>query len=399
MTTSLQPVTESNREQSLDTLRGFAIVGVLFALFTEWENFGIPPGNEQSISYIIINKAAVIFLHGKAYNLLAFLFGYGFALQVSRARRNNIKILPFAIRRALGLFVLGTLHAILLRDGDILAPYAICSLFVILLRNCNNRVIIFSTLIALCIPTFYFLIRKWTGMGPVQWGMVQDVGLGLIEKNLAYLLQRWYPHIIEIHSLSLLLFLVGMYASRLKWLEKIQKNPKQLNILFATGLILYLLFFFIPWKKLFPATVDFSSSYFYKELLFNFLNSSIKLPLSWGIDLVYISLILHLRRNNTTGKILKPLTNMGKMALTNYLLPDIFFIPIFLVIFDLYSKVTAMQQILMATAFAIFLGWFSTWWLKRYNFGPFEWLLRSFTYWKWQQLKKKAISKTTEMAF
>jgi len=31
---------------------------------------------------------------------------------------------------------------------------------------------------------------------------------------------------------------------------------------------------------------------------------------------------------------------------------------------------------------------FSKWWMARYTMGPFEWLLRSFTYWKWQPIKK-----------
>ena len=31
---------------------------------------------------------------------------------------------------------------------------------------------------------------------------------------------------------------------------------------------------------------------------------------------------------------------------------------------------------------------FSQWWMSKYKFGPFEWLLRSFTYWEWQPLKK-----------
>jgi uncharacterized protein len=84
------------------------------------------------------------------------------------------------------------------------------------------------------------------------------------------------------------------------------------------------------------------------------------------------------------------------MALTNYLVPDMFFISLYL-IFNLWSKVSATQQVMMAIAFAIFLGVFSTWWLKRYNFGPFEWLLRSFTYWKWQPMKKKETIQTAEI--
>src|SRR5262245_19717412 len=129
MTTAFRPVTETTREESLDTLRGFAILGVLFALFLEWNNLGVPPADEQARPFKLTTDIANIFLYGKAYNILAFLFGYGFALQSTRAKQKGIDLLPFALRRALGLFILGTLHAIFLRDGDIVAPYAICSLF------------------------------------------------------------------------------------------------------------------------------------------------------------------------------------------------------------------------------------------------------------------------------
>jgi uncharacterized membrane protein YeiB len=55
MSTPLHPITENNREQSLDALRGFAIIGVLFALFLEWNNLGVPAGDEQTSSFKIIN--------------------------------------------------------------------------------------------------------------------------------------------------------------------------------------------------------------------------------------------------------------------------------------------------------------------------------------------------------
>jgi len=394
MTNTLKPLTESNREHSLDTLRGFAIIGVLFALFLEWDNLGVPSGSEQTSAFKIVDQAARIFLHGKAYNLLAFLFGYGFALQASRAKQKGINLLPYALRRALGLFILGTLHAVLLRDGDILAPYAICSLFIIALRNSSDRKILVALGISLLIPSIYYLVLKWTGNQPAPWG-VQVKGTGLFAKNISYLLQHWYPHFIETQYGALVLFFVGMYASRKQWLEKLQNNPRQLNILFLTGVLLYVPYFFIPWQKLFPHDPDFASPRFYQSLANRFLRGTIRLPFTWGIDFVYIAIILHLLRRTSTKKMLQPLTNIGKMALTNYVVPDMFFIPMY-VILNLWSKVPATQQVMMATTFAIFLGVFSTWWLKRYNFGPFEWLLRSFTYWKWQPMKKEETIQTAE---
>ena len=65
MPTTLQLVTETQREKSLDTLRGFAIIEVLFVLFLEWDNLGILPGEEKTNSFKFIHQAANIFLPGK----------------------------------------------------------------------------------------------------------------------------------------------------------------------------------------------------------------------------------------------------------------------------------------------------------------------------------------------
>jgi uncharacterized protein len=48
----------------------------------------------------------------------------------------------------------------------------------------------------------------------------------------------------------------------------------------------------------------------------------------------------------------------------------------------------------LALTFAIYILqiFLSTWWLKRFRFGPMEWLWRSLTYKKWQPICKKAIS-------
>ena len=391
MTTTFQPVTETSREESLDTLRGFAIVGVLFALFLEWDNLGVPPGDNQTSAFKFIDQAANIFLHGKAYNILAFLFGYGFALQAMRAKHNGVNLLPFALRRALGLFILGTLHAVILRDGDIVGPYAICSLFIILLRNSSDKKILIAIGTMFLIPFLYFLILKSMGRQPAPWGGVKE-GTGVFSKNIAYLLQHWYPHFIEIYSPALFLFFVGMYTSRKQWLEKLQNNPRQMVFVLLVGAVLCVINYFIPWQQILYRKIDFNSSDFYLSLFINFLRGITRLPFTWGIDLVYIAIILQLLKRNATRKMLQPLTNIGKMALTNYLLPDIFFIPLFFIFFNLWAKVPVLYQLLMASGFAIFLAVFSTWWLKRFHFGPFEWLLRSFTYWKWQPMKKKEIA-------
>jgi len=78
----------------------------------------------------------------------------------------------------------------------------------------------------------------------------------------------------------------------------------------------------------------------------------------------------------------------GKMALTNYMLQAI--------LFSFFYKYAIMLQVssqsfvplvvVLVFGMLVLLSW---WWLNRYQFGPLEWFWRSFTYWKWQPMKKK----------
>jgi uncharacterized protein len=49
--------------------------------------------------------------------------------------------------------------------------------------------------------------------------------------------------------------------------------------------------------------------------------------------------------------------------------------------------ITPAETALKVTGVFILLVLFSTWWLKRFRFGPFEWLWRSLTYWKLQPMR------------
>ena len=66
-----------------------------------------------------------VFFEGKFFPLFSFLFGFGFARQLERARAGGAGEAASYARRLVGLFVLGVLHAVLLFVGDILATYAL----------------------------------------------------------------------------------------------------------------------------------------------------------------------------------------------------------------------------------------------------------------------------------
>jgi uncharacterized protein len=83
------------------------------------------------------------------------------------------------------------------------------------------------------------------------------------------------------------------------------------------------------------------------------------------------------------------LAPMGRMALTNYLMQTIIAIAIFYGI-GLGWGHTSMV-VIEAVAVAVFTTqvlW-SHWWLRRFQFGPMEWLWRSLTYGRAMPMRKE----------
>jgi uncharacterized protein len=87
-------------------------------------------------------------------------------------------------------------------------------------------------------------------------------------------------------------------------------------------------------------------------------------------------------------RILQKLAPFGRMALTNYIMQSV----ILLLVFHgyaggLYGQVSRSGQMLVVVAILVIQIVLSTWWLKRYRFGPLEWLWRLATYLSWQPLR------------
>jgi uncharacterized protein len=105
------------------------------------------------------------------------------------------------------------------------------------------------------------------------------------------------------------------------------------------------------------------------------------------LGLAYVSAIVLLTANGRMGKLLGLIAPVGRMALTNYLLHSIICTTLFLPYgFGLFGKIEIWQGILLTIVIFGLQIPFSIFWLKHFNYGPFEWLWRSLTYWKIQPL-------------
>ena len=90
-------------------------------------------------------------------------------------------------------------------------------------------------------------------------------------------------------------------------------------------------------------------------------------------------------------RVLRPLAAMGRMALTNYLLQSVVATLLFYGYgLGLARRVSPSLAIVIVLAILAGQLLVSGWWLRRYRFGPAEWLWRTLTYGARQPLRRAA---------
>ena len=385
MSTLLQPLSASNRDRSLDILRGFALAGVLF-IFCVSDN---GPDNNYSNSLLdeIIAWPKWIFIESRMYTMLILIFGIGFHVQLEKAKQNNSSLLPVFSRRLIGLLIIGFIHAVLISSRDILMFYGAAGFFLLLIRNLSSR----QLLVVLGI-VFAIMI---SGIVYILFGNVWSQTRTLVEPNNYpdYLQYNWqffklYHQMYGVYIEMLFHFLLGFWISKAGILKKINKNKKFRSRLLIISLVVTAIlipFYYFILDDLYPVIrktlavkwLIYSASLFFRILWYVLTTACVTL---------YATILISLSRS-AKEKWFLPLAYFGQMALSNYLIQSLVLVPYFLLTNKFKSVPPAEGFILFLIVFALQLL-FSTWWMKKYTMGPFEWALRSFTYWKWQKIKR-----------
>ena len=105
----------------------------------------------------------------------------------------------------------------------------------------------------------------------------------------------------------------------------------------------------------------------------------------------YAAAIILLVQRQAWHARLGPLAAVGRLALTNYLCQTAFRVAMFNGYgLGLYAKLGPLAGAGLALLFFPLQVLFSVWWLKRFGFGPIEWLWRSFTYGSLQRFRRPA---------
>ncbi|MGH3118432.1 MAG: DUF418 domain-containing protein [Gaiellales bacterium] len=353
-------------------MRGFALFGVLLA-YTLW-NLGGPPEETYSQADRILNSVLSALIDGKFYTLFACLFGLGFAIQLKRAADRGVSIVPVYCRRLLALLLIGLAHALLLRNGDILVPYAVLGFCLLPLRNVSNQSLLAVAVLSLLYPDVARGVWQLTGL-PLPQRPAETAGLSYLAENYAWV-RYWYASAVFSWPDALPLFLFGLYIGRRDVLENIAADRRGL------------------WRALMAGLVIAALAYVGRDLLIKAWSNGPNTPYlfgergalrflwtvhAWGLAAFYASSLLLLCQRSAGRRWLAPLGAVGRMSLTNYLLQAVLVVPV-CIAFDLFDRVTPSLGILLGLAVWSVQVPMSVWWLRHFRFGPAEWIWRSLTY-------------------
>ena len=152
------PVTASERIQSLDLLRGFAVLGILIMNIQSFAMIQAAYINPTAYGDLTgINKLVWILSHlfadQKFMSIFSILFGAGVLLFTMRAEDKGFRSGRLHYRRSLWLILIGMVHAYLLWYGDILVTYGLCALLAYVFRKVRPKRLLITALAIIAVPS------------------------------------------------------------------------------------------------------------------------------------------------------------------------------------------------------------------------------------------------------
>jgi uncharacterized protein len=407
-----QPVKQSNRIDVLDALRGFAIFGIFIInirIFSGYSYISAEARNDLWLSELnpLFDWIHIVFFSGKFYTLFSLMFGIGFALQLIRASEKNQDFTWFFSRRLFFLFLIGLIHLWAIWFSDILVFYALCGFFLIFFRNLSHRALLVTAmvlLVAVALHAGYLyasaggytdyiyrdLSARWIQSDLPQADpeeelfrmpdiaeVVRDHSWATIARfNVIGPLLRIYFIAYDARILRILaIFILGYWVGKNMLKNNLFENVSFLKKTAIAGYLIGLpvnIFFVEGDTTLLQGTLN--------VILQNFLVAIGYIALTSA----YAASFILLYRTGFRSLADKLFNAVGKTALTNYILQSILGIILF------YSAGLALGEysgsFLLTLAVIIIFAlqvWLSSLWMKRYRYGPLEWIWRMLTYGKY----------------
>lgn len=397
---------EKQRIISLDVIRGFAILGILFMNIQSFSMVGQAYLNPMAYGDMTgLNKWVWIISHvfadQKFMTIFSMLFGASILMITDGAERKTGSSLGIHYRRNFSLLLIGLAHAYLLWYGDILTPYAVCALLLYPLRKLPVRGLF---IVGIALFSIASLIEYSAAL------FVNDAPENVIQA----MINGWKPnaHVVQAEISAYLGSWTDQFQQRVKTATMMHTEVFtsfyfwRISGLMLLGMALFKTGFFqgdLP-KKLYRNVLGIAGTVGLGLVVFgvfkNFeANWSIRYSQFsgaqfnyWGsllMALAYVSLVVLILKAGFFQKVTKRLASVGRMALTNYLTQTLIGTFIFYGFgLGLFGQVERQFQFLILLGIWALQLYLSPIWLRHFQYGPFEWLWRSMTQLKWQKLKK-----------
>jgi len=374
---TFKPISTS-RIEVVDAIRGFALLGVLFA--------NIPVDYDPQVAGAFHDQLgflADVFISKKFIAIFSMLFGFGFYIQMSRAESRDVNFNSYFIKRMFLLFLIGAIHCFILWNGDIIMSYAFGGVFLLLLRKLSiKKLVVIAILFNVVLTGFLFVANSALG-----W-QIYDYDYALANEII---ITNTYARYFEINWIIA------------PWINFFKDMPITLTFTFGNMLIGFILgklnFFKLPasTRKLtnrfiiLGFTLGITASYFFHLIMTGHIELDI--PLLWvpfvlaaGMllqSLAYMSLFAKLYTNKNIKRILDGFKYVGKTALTNYIFQSVFYIIVFFHfsnLFKLFGEISHAETYVIVLLFFVFQSGSSYLWLKRFNQGPIEYVWKKLSY-------------------
>jgi uncharacterized protein len=389
------------RIESLDVLRGFAILGILIVNAPYFAGTfhaammpnAIPLAVDQSTlwSWLVMHT----FFEFKCITLFSMLFGVSLYL-VGGERSDKEKGAQLR-RRLFWMLLFGLIHGVLIWYGDILFNYALCGFLVLFCRSWRPRTLLIwgvfwtllsSALIGLAMwamqfapPEVHEQQAAALSLTPEQFATFKEAitggPLSTLMQNIDWWISFFVQALIFITPRTVGVMMIGL--ALFKWGFMSGKSPNWLYLFF---LVLGAGSFAIMWTQ---GVREFAAG-FPVEMMQGegILITSLLSPFG---TLFYISLFVLLLKSNAIGFLLGILAATGRMAFTNYIAQSLIMTTIFWRL-GYFGEVTRPE--LWAVVGGVWLAqliW-SPIWLSIFAMGPLEWVWRCLTYKRWVPITK-----------
>jgi uncharacterized protein len=433
------PIQRQQRFASMDVLRGIALLGILIANVSD---FGLPgwdylvPLSTSKPVFTGPHAAANtamwfarwLIMEGKMRALFSLLFGAGVILLTGRIeqRQGQGRAADIYLRRNMWLVLFGVLHGYLLYHGDILYFYGLIALlFLYPCRNLQPRTLAIA---GVCLLVLSTCINPFAGGTAIRDLVLHERVVGAEharragetlsasqQEDLRLWLAReqsWRPgadavaadlaagrggiisnfrrevpaviayerdYFYGLVFLDMLpIMLLGMALSKNGFLTAGLSARSYGSTALAATAISVPLVGVATWKS-YQSSFDMLTSEKWLFLTYDLGRVSGMLAIA-GLGLFCV-------KKNLFPRFLRLLAAVGQMALSNYLLTSLLCnILFFWGPWKLYGLPEYYQlYYIVAGVWVVNLLW-SALWLRRFQFGPAEWLWRSLTYWEIQPL-------------